>query len=144
MKPHGLLPHGGAMMLLDRVLSWDRAGILCSVVSHLDPRNPLRRDGMLPAVCGVEFALQAAAVHGAIRGGGGGARAYVAVLRDVAWMVERLDDPALGELQAAAKLVSEESSGSIYDLELSAASGQTLVQGRAVIAWPRVTRTGAS
>jgi predicted hotdog family 3-hydroxylacyl-ACP dehydratase len=142
MKPHGLLAHGGAMMLLDRVVSWDGDSVLCSVMSHLDPHNPLRRDGMLPAVCGLEFALQAAAVHGVMRGGT--ARAYVAVLRDVDWTVDRLDDPALGELQAAAKLVAEESSGLIYDLKLSAASGQTLIQGRAVIAWGRVGRTGAS
>ena len=27
MKPHGLLPHGGAMGILDRVLSWDGAGV---------------------------------------------------------------------------------------------------------------------
>ena len=143
MKPHGLLPHGGAMMLLDRVLCSDRAGVVCSVVSHLDPHNPLRRDGTLPPVCGVEFTLQAAAVHGALHGGRA-ARAYVAVLRDVAWMVERLDDPALGELRAGAKLVSEESGGLIYDLELSAASGQQLLQGRAILAWPRMTRAGAS
>jgi hypothetical protein len=33
---------------------------------HRDPPCPLRRDGLLPAICGVEFALQAMALHGAL------------------------------------------------------------------------------
>ena len=136
MNPSDILPHDGAMVLLDRVLSWDSERGICAVVSHLDPRNPLRRAGTLPAICGMEFLLQAAAVHGALRAGGT-PRGYVAVLRDVAWMVDRLDDPALGELRAGARLVSEESGGVIYELELRAEDGRKLLRGRAVIAWPK-------
>ena len=62
---------------------------------------------------------------------------YVAALRDVSWMVERLDDPALGELRAGARLVSEAEGGAIYDLHLGSEAGDTLLTGRAVIAWPR-------
>ena len=124
------------MVLLDRVISWDAGSAICAVVSHLDPANPLRREGMLPAVCGAEFALQAAAVHGGLRGGGV-RRGYVALLRDVVWLVDRLDDPALGELRAEARLVGEESGGVIYDLKLSAEAGGALLTGRAVIAWPK-------
>ena len=96
-----------------------------------------RRDHALPAICGVEFMLQTAAMHGALRGGGSTPRGYLAVLRDVELLVDRLDDPALGELRARATLVSEESGGVIYDLELHAANGAPLLQGRAVIAWPK-------
>ena len=135
MNPAELLPHGGAMMLLDRVISWNAGSAICAVVSHLDPANPLRREGMLPAVCGTEFVLQAAAAHGGLRGGDV-RRGYVAVLRDVVWMVDRLDDPALGELRAEARLVGEETGGVIYDLKLSAETGGALLTGRAVIAWP--------
>jgi predicted hotdog family 3-hydroxylacyl-ACP dehydratase len=136
MTPGELLPHAGAMVLLDRVIAWDEAGALCAATAHLDPANPLRRGQMLPAICGAEFVLQAAAVHGALRGGER-RRGYVAVLRDVAWMVERLDDPALGELRAGARLVSEEEGGVIYDLHLGSEASDTLLTGRAVIAWPR-------
>ena len=136
MIPADLLTHDGAMVMLDRVLSWDLEGAICAVVSHLDPRNPLRREGTLPAICGMEFLLQAAALHGALRGGGA-PRGYVAVLRDVAWMVNDLNDAALGELRAGARLVSEESGGVIYDLELHAEDGRALLRGRAVIAWPK-------
>ena len=102
----------------------------------VDALIKLKEQTALPAVCGLEFALQAAAMHGALRDGRA-PRGYVAVLRDVAWNVERLDDPALGELRAGARLVGEESGGVIYDLELTAETGATLLRGRAVIAWPK-------
>lgn len=136
MTPAELLPHAGAMVLLDRIIAWDEAGALCAATSHLSPINPLRHGRILPVICGAEFVLQAAAVHGALRGGDR-RRGYVASLRDVAWMVERLDDPALGELRAGARLVGEAEGGVIYDLHLGSEAGDTLLTGRAVIAWPR-------
>ena len=45
-----LVPHQGAMCLLDRALEWDAARIICEAESHAAPGNPLRRDGMLPAI----------------------------------------------------------------------------------------------
>jgi len=54
------------MCLLEEVVSWDAHRILCRAVSHRSPGNPLRSRGRLAAVCGVEYAAQAAAVHGAL------------------------------------------------------------------------------
>ena len=137
MTPAALLPHAGAMVLIDRVVAWTDHEAVCATRAHLAPGNPLRRGGILPAICGMEIALQAAAVHGALRGGGSARRGVLAVLRDVTLSVERLDDTGLGELRASARLVSEESGGVIYDLELNAEDGRKLVSGRAVIAWPK-------
>lgn len=132
-----LVPHAGAMVLLDRIEAWDADGILCRARSHLDDANPLRRDGRLAAVCGVEYALQAAALHGALLAGGVAQRAgYVAALRSVALHVERLDDPALGDLQIRARLERQEGFGIIYALEVQAADGTPLLSGRATIAIP--------
>jgi predicted hotdog family 3-hydroxylacyl-ACP dehydratase len=61
-----LVPHQGAMCLLDRVLRWSAEDIVCGASSHLLPDNPLRRDGRLGAICGIEYGLQAAALHGAL------------------------------------------------------------------------------
>ena len=60
-----LIPHQGMMCLLDRVAAWSAADITCGASSHLSPDNPLRRDGRLGAICGIEYGLQAAALHGA-------------------------------------------------------------------------------
>ena len=60
------IPHAGRMCLLDRVLYWDAHGIRCSATSHRDKNNPLREAGGLSALAGMEYAAQAAAVHGAL------------------------------------------------------------------------------
>ena len=131
-----LVPHAGAMMLLDSVAAWDATSIACRARSHLDPANPLRRDGRLAALCGLEYALQAAALHGALCAGGPAAAGYVASLRDVAWTVERLDDPALDTLDVRATLEHREGGGMLYALELRSAAGAVLVTGRAGIIVP--------
>ena len=64
------IPHQGTMCLLDAVLAWDDDHIRCSASSHLQPDHPLRAHGRLGAACGVEYAAQAMAVHGALVGAG--------------------------------------------------------------------------
>jgi predicted hotdog family 3-hydroxylacyl-ACP dehydratase len=133
-----LVPHSGGMVLLDSVVSWDGGGILCRTRSHLDGANPLRRAGRLAATCGIEYALQAAALHGGLAAGGVAQVAgFLAALRDVALHVERLDDAAIGDLHVAARLERHEAGGSIYALELRSAAGAVLLSGRAIIALPR-------
>ena len=118
-----LVPHSGGMVLLDHVVSWDGSFITCWTRSHLDPANPLRRDGRLAATCGIEYALQAAALHGALVAGGVAQPAgFLAALRDVTLHVDRLDDTAIGELHVEARLERHEAGGSIYALRASSAS----------------------
>ena len=132
-----LVPHAGAMVLLDRVEAWDADGILCRARSHLDAANPLRRDGRLSACCGLEYALQAAALHGALVAGGVAQRAgYVAALRGVMLAVGRLDVAAYGELRVSAGLERQEGGGIIYALSVQAADGTPLLSGRATVALP--------
>jgi predicted hotdog family 3-hydroxylacyl-ACP dehydratase len=69
----GLLPHTGRMLMIDRVHRWDDAAIVCESARHLDPANPLRRAGGLPAVCGLEFGAQAMAIHGRLVASGSAA-----------------------------------------------------------------------
>ncbi len=132
-----LLPHAGAMVLLGRLVEWDTAAIRCATRSHLDPLNPLRRAGRLSAICGVEFGLQAAALHGALLAGGVAQQAgYVARLRDMALHVAYLDDPAWEEIAVEARLERQEAGGMLYALALMDPSGRRLVQARATIALP--------
>jgi predicted hotdog family 3-hydroxylacyl-ACP dehydratase len=136
-----LIPHSGDMVLLDRVVAWDAGGITCLTRSHLDSANPLRRAGRLAATCGIEYALQAAALHGALAGGGVAQPAgFLAALRDVALYADRLDDPAIGDLRVHARLERHENGGLIFALELRSQSNRLLLSGRAIIALPRVPR----
>ena len=59
------VPHAGAMCLLDAVTHWDAAHIVCRA-SAPTPDHPLARDRVVPAVAAVEYAAQAAAVHGSL------------------------------------------------------------------------------
>jgi predicted hotdog family 3-hydroxylacyl-ACP dehydratase len=60
------IPHSGRMCLLDRVLDWDARHIRCAAGNHRDADHPLREHGGLPVWAGIEYAAQAAAVHGAL------------------------------------------------------------------------------
>ena len=62
------IPHKGRMCLLDEVLNWDATQIRCRSATHRTTDNPLRAHGRLGAVCGIEYAAQAMAVHGALVG----------------------------------------------------------------------------
>jgi predicted hotdog family 3-hydroxylacyl-ACP dehydratase len=128
-----LIPHQGSMCLLDEVVAWDARNILCRSRTHLDRDNPLRRAGVLGMVCGIEYGLQAAALHGALRDGAPQSPGYLAALRDMAIGGGRLDEPALGTLEVAAMLELNEPSGLIYGLRLASEAGVTLVEGRATI-----------
>lgn len=131
----GLIPHEGAMCLLEEVLSSDAEGIVCRAVSHRDAGHPLREGGILHAVCGIEYAAQAMAVHGALMSGsGGGARSkggMLAAARDVVLSVERLDDIAEDLVVCARRLV-EEREWLLYEFALHAGERE-LVRGRATV-----------
>jgi predicted hotdog family 3-hydroxylacyl-ACP dehydratase len=132
-----LIPHQGASCLLAQVIGWDAAAIRCTAVSHLDPANPLRAGGRLGIVAGVEYGLQAAALHGALRGGGVAQRSgYLAALRDLHLGVARLDDPAHGALRIEARLLEQTAAGFLYALALHDASGAWLLRGQATVALP--------
>ncbi len=130
------------MILLDSIEHWDQGKIICRAHSHLDPANPLRRQGRLPAICALEYALQAAALHGALRADGVARPAgYIASLRDVHLATPTLDDPAHGTLRIHAQLEAEEQFGMIYALTISTDAGTPLVTARASIALPRPSDT---
>src|SRR3954464_4524956 len=131
-----LIPHQGTMCLLDEVCAWSAAGISCRTLSHLSPDNPLRRNGHLNGVCGIEYGLQAAALHGALLAGGPQPAGYLAALRSVEFLVERLDDPSLGVLEVSARLELRDIGGLLYGFRLRSGDGAELLTGRAAIVLP--------
>ncbi len=127
-----LIPHDGAMCLLDTVEAWDDGQITCRAVSQAEPGNPLSRDGVIPAVMGVEYAAQAMAVHGALLAGNDGPprRAFLAALRSVELSVDTLQQ--FPELQLHCQRLGGDANGFIYQFTVSAA-GVELLSGRATV-----------
>ena len=120
------IPHTGRMCLLDRVLEWDAQGIRCSATSHRDQDNPLREAGGLAALAGIEYAAQAAAVHGALllnetlpRSG------VLAALKNVTatqqWLHEITDD-----IVVEANLMHSDAAGGIFAFAIVAGHTRVL------------------
>ncbi len=124
------------MCLLDSVTAWSADAIACRATSHLSPANPLRRGGRLAMLCGIEYALQAAAAHGALRDGAPQPPGYLAALRMGRIAAGWLDDPGLGALAAHARREHGDAGGLLYDIRLTAEDGRTLLDGRATIVLP--------
>ena len=130
-----LIPHAGAMCLLEAVIAWDENRIVCETWTHCDPAHPLRRQGRLSALHGVEYGAQAAAIHGCLCAQSAGKTAppgYLAALRDVRWFAAELDTVA-APLEVAADLLMGDGDSCIYAIRVSAA-GQALVEARITIA----------
>jgi predicted hotdog family 3-hydroxylacyl-ACP dehydratase len=124
------------MCLLDAVIEWSADTILCRSESHRREDNALRAHGRLGIACGIEYAAQAMAVHGALRAAGS-AEPYraglLASVRGLTLNADRLDDIA-GALVARATLVHGDRAMVLYEFSLAAAE-RVLLSGRATIAF---------
>jgi predicted hotdog family 3-hydroxylacyl-ACP dehydratase len=128
------IPHQGGMCLLDQVEAWDEQGIRCRAVSHRAVDNPLRAHGRLGAACGIEYAAQAMAVHGALLAPPDDpvARAgYLVSARGVRLHVPRLDDID-ADLVIEASCITRGENNILYQFSISAA-GRLLLDGRAAV-----------
>jgi predicted hotdog family 3-hydroxylacyl-ACP dehydratase len=128
-----LIPHSGAMCLLDGVVHWDADRITCMSRSHHAADNPLRAGGRLPALCGIEYAMQTMAVHGGLTGKveGRPRAGYLASLRDVECRSARLDDLA-GDLLVEAELLAGDGTRVSYRFDLRVGEVEVL-SGRALV-----------
>lgn len=140
------IPHKGRMCLLDTVTAWDSEQIHCQTFSHLAPDHPLRAYGRLGAACGVEYAAQAMAVHGALvaenlfpdatdTDSAFSRVGYLASLRSLTLYVDRLDTVA-GPLTISAQRISADASTVLYSFTVQAGGpggAKTLLAGRAAV-----------
>lgn len=133
------IPHQGDMCLLEAVTAWDEGQIQCVATSHQSPGNPLRANGRLGAACGVEYAAQAMAVHGALVGesmagttpGTAPRAGYLASIRSVTLHADRLDT-VTSPLRIGAERITGDDNTVLYSFSVSAGDA-TLLSGRAVV-----------
>jgi predicted hotdog family 3-hydroxylacyl-ACP dehydratase len=121
------------MCLLDGVLEWDASRIRCVSRSHRDAANPLRAEGRLSAVCGIEYAAQAMAVHGglAAKARGKPRRGLLASVRELECRRSRLDDLD-GDLVVDADLEAGDGNRVIYRFTVRVGDVEVL-RGRAAV-----------
>jgi predicted hotdog family 3-hydroxylacyl-ACP dehydratase len=121
------------MCLLDAVAEWDGQRIRCTASSHRDADNPLRAHDRLGAACGIEYAAQAMAAHGALLAAAEDAprAGYLASVRSVELQAVRLDDIA-ADLDVEAERLSGDGNTILFGFRVSAA-GRELLSGRAAV-----------
>lgn len=127
------IPHQGSMCLLDAVTEWSEAAIRCTAASHRSPTNPLQAEGRLGAACGIEYAAQAMAIHGALLGAPDSRprRGFLASVRNVDFWVERLDDVA-DDLDVVAERFAGDDNNVLYQFSVRAGD-RLLLAGRAAV-----------
>jgi len=128
-----LLPHTGAMCLLDEVVESNDREIRCRSRSHRDPSNPLRREGRLPAICGIEYVAQAMGIQGRLarRDADKPTAGFLASLRDVQLSVEWLDDVD-APLDILVRRIADSADSVMCEFELRAGE-RRLLTGRATL-----------
>jgi len=128
-----LIPHAGAMCLLDEVLGWDSATIRCLSHRFAAANNPLRRpDGTLGTASGIEIAAQAMALHGRLTAPAEGTPlpGYLVSLRNVQLAAPSLD--TAGPLTISAIRLLGDATGASYNFSVADAHTE-LLSGRATV-----------
>ncbi|HSW20748.1 MAG TPA: 3-hydroxylacyl-ACP dehydratase [Ramlibacter sp.] len=127
-----LVPHAGAMCLLDGVTEWSATSIACA--SALPAAgHPLGCNDRVSAIAAVEYAAQATAVHGALLERNDRPRAgMLARLMDV--RLSAASVPLAGDgLTIRADLLSRSAGGCMYSFEVSVDKAP-LASGRLMVA----------
>lgn len=127
------IPHTGSMCLLDGVLECDAHRIRCTSSTHRDAGNPMHSGNELSALCGIEYAAQAMAVHGVMAGqlDSTPRSGFLVSLRDVKCSMMRLDTVQDDLIIKAEKLMGDEARV-IYQFSISAGD-EEILSGRATV-----------
>jgi len=129
-----LIPHAGAMCLLQRVIAWTPNMIKAVSATHSETSNPLRSRDRLRAVHLCEYGAQAMALHGGLVAASEGARAepgLLVSLREVRFSVDWAHDLP-GELEIVAWRLYSGPGGWQYRF-LVEGEGRHLASGRAAV-----------
>lgn len=128
-----VIPHAGNMCLLDGVLECDAQHICCISGTHRNSDNPMRSGNELSALCAIEYAAQAMAVHGVLGGqiDKKPRAGYLAAVRDVSCDTMRLDTLSDDLIIDAEKLMGDETRV-IYQFSIHAGTAK-IMSGRATV-----------
>src|SRR3569833_2766043 len=117
-------------------MCWVFLLLWCCTATHSSPDIPLRSHGRLGAACGIEYAAQTMAVHGALVASSSGGMAppgFLASVRGVRLNIDRLD-VFEADLVTSVKRVAGDDNTALYEFSVSA-DDVVLVLGRAAIAF---------
>ncbi|WP_423823909.1 hypothetical protein V5738_08070 [Salinisphaera sp. SPP-AMP-43] len=142
----GLVPHAGAMCLLDEVIAWSADRIHCRAGIDAAAEHPLAGAEGVPATALIEYAAQATAAHGTLlaraerQAGAPAAEGRLVALRSIELAAAPAEIAAAGTLDIHAERLMADPAGSIYRFRVLGGQ-RVLVSGRLTI---RTVASGAS
>lgn len=127
-----LIPHAGRMCLLDGVVMWDKERLSARASGHREAGNPLRRNGRLGVLAGIEYAAQAMAAHGRLTGAVSARprMGFLIGLRDVVCHVEFIDE--LPDMIVTVERQMGDEDRVIYGFRISGGDAP-VIEGRATV-----------
>lgn len=128
-----MVPHAGAMCLIDRVEQWDTEDIVCLAAVDPDSGHPLARNGMLPLTALAEYGAQAMAVHGHLLAGRNTdpVPGFLVALARLELHGVGLDQPT--ELVIRASRIAGDRGGQVYGFRVCQVGGTLLADGQATV-----------
>ena len=127
-----LIPHQGAMCLLERIVEWNERRVVLETDSHRSPSNPLRVADKLRAIHLCEYGAQAMAVHGALLAGTPtAADGMLVAMRSVTFARDWIHDLP-SSLRVEAECLHNEASSLQYSFRVTH-RGELLAEGRAAV-----------
>ncbi|MEE4303202.1 MAG: hypothetical protein V2J19_03535 [Wenzhouxiangella sp.] len=129
------VPHAGAMVLIDEVVSHDDARITCRAETGPLENHPLARKGVLPASALAEYGAQAMAVHGSLLAATDAPplEGRLVALPELELGLAALDEPA--ELVIHAERIGGSAVGEVYEFRILG-DETMLARGRATVMFP--------
>ena len=128
------LPHSGNMSLLHEVIQADDNSLMALANSHLEIDNPLRLDGKIATVNGIEYAAQAMALHVSLLSDMHSDTAqtgYLATVRNIEIKVPQLPEKNVPLVIKVERLMANEN-GFTYHFHISCEQ-QFLISGKITV-----------
>lgn len=130
-----LIPHAGAMALIDAVVDWNGTVIHAIGERHIPSSHPLANSRGLHAVHLAEYGAQVLAIHAALLGEVQARAGRLVSLRDVELAVEYVD-LSKGRLAVHAERIYVDDRGARYTFKVEQ-QGYTLASGRVAVMYVR-------
>ena len=133
-KIAALIPHGKGMSMISEIVSWDANTIHCRSNRLAEASNPLCENGELSSIVLVEYAAQAAAIHGALLNSALGEQrpAYIGAVKNIELFMQQANNRESIDIHA--DCLMNNGAGAIYEVAIQQQT--MLLRGKLILSQP--------
>lgn len=129
-----MIPHGRGMSMISEIVAWDANTIHCRSTRLADADNPLCENGELGSIVLIEYAAQAAAIHGALLNSALGEQrpAYIGAVKNVELFLQQANNREAIDIHA--DCLMNNGAGAIYEVAIQQQT--MLLRGKLILSQP--------